>query len=144
MPRDRRYDWAYLFGAVCPARAVAAALVLPHANAEAMTLHLRTISEAVAPGAHAVVVADGAGYHHKAAIKIPNNITLIALPPYAPELNPIENVWQYLRQNFLSHRILDDYAQIVDACADAWNALVALPERLRSITQRSWATAVKR
>ena len=62
-----------------------------------MTLHLRTISNAVAPDAHAIVVADGAGYHHKAAIRIPDNITLIKLPPYSPELNPIENVWQYLR-----------------------------------------------
>lgn len=107
-----------------------------------MTRHLRTISDAVAPGAHAIVVADGAGYHHKAAIRIPDNITLIKLPPYSPELNPIENVWQYLRQNFLSHRILDDYDQIVDACSDAWNALVALPDQLRSITDREWAKAV--
>jgi len=116
--------------------------VLPLANAEAMTLHLQTISSAVAPDAHAVVVADGAGYHHRAAIRIPDNITLLTLPPYSPELNPVENVWQYLRQNFLAHRILDDYDQIVDACSEAWNALVAMPDRLRSITDRAWAKTV--
>jgi transposase len=141
-PRDRRYAWAYLFGAVCPTRAAAAALVLPHADADAMTLHLQAISHAVTPGAHAVVVADGAGYHHRAAITIPDNITLLTLPPYSPELNPIENVWQFLRQNFLSHRILDDYDAIVTACCDAWNALIAIPERLRSITTRHWAKTV--
>lgn len=116
--------------------------MLPQANAEAMTLHLDAISKAVAPGAHGVVVADGAGYHHKAAISIPDNITLLTLPPYSPELNPVENVWQYLRQNFLSHRILDDYDEIVDACCSAWNALVNMPQRLRSITFRPWAKAV--
>ncbi len=140
--RDHRHDWAYLFGAVCPARAEAAALVLPHADSEAMSLHLSVISAAIASNAHAVVVTDGAGYHHKAAITIPDNITLITLPPYSPELNPIENVWQYLRQNFLAHRIFDDYDQIVEACASAWNALVATPERLRTITSREWAKAV--
>jgi transposase len=84
------------------------------------------------------------GYHHKAALGIPNDITSIALPPYASELDPIETVWQHLRQNVLSYRILDDDEQIVDACADTWNARVALPERQRSITRRSRATAVKR
>jgi hypothetical protein len=76
------------------------------------------------------------GYHHSAALNIPNNVTLIALPPCAPEIDPIQNV--------VSHRILDDDAPIVDACADAWNARVVLAERLRAITRRSWATAVKR
>ena len=96
-PRDQRYDWAYLFGAVCPARAATAAIVVPHANAEAMNIHLDAISRAVAPGAHALIVMDGAGYHHRAAIKLPAIISVLKLPPYSPELNPIENVWQYLR-----------------------------------------------
>ena len=62
-PRDRRYGWAYLFGAVCPERAVGAGLVLPYVNAEAMNLHLQEISRHVTPGAHAVLVLDGAGWH---------------------------------------------------------------------------------
>lgn len=141
-PRDQRYDWAYLFGAVCPARAATAAVVVPHANAEAMNIHLDAISRAVAPGAHALTVMDGAGYHHRAAIKLPANISVLKLPPYSPELNPIETVWQYLRQNFLAHRILDDYDAIVDACCDAWNALARMPDRIKSITQRHWAEKV--
>ncbi len=139
-PRDTRYEWAYLFGAVCPERAVAAALVMPHADSEAMNLHLREIGRAVAPGAHAILVLDGAGWHTSHSLKPPDNVTLLCLPPYAPELNPIENVWEYLRKNNLSRRIYETYENIVDACCKAWNDLLETPQRLVSITQRSWAT----
>jgi transposase len=87
-------------------------------------------------------VLDGAGWHGAAALVIPANITLLPLPPYSPELNPVENIWQYLRQNQLSLRVGDNYAASVDTCCEAWNALVAMPDRLASITRREWATAV--
>lgn len=138
-PRDRRYDWAYIFGAVCPARAASAALVLPEANAEMMELHLQEISRHVAEGAHAVVVLDGAGWHGAKALAIPDNISLLLLPAYSPELNPIENVWLYLRQNYLSNRVFDDYDAIVEACCDAWRAFTALTDVVMSVTQRVWA-----
>jgi hypothetical protein len=141
-PRDRRYAWAYLFGAVCPERAIGAALVLPYANAEAMRLHLAEISRHVAQGAHAVLVLDGAGWHSAADLAVPDNLTLLPLPPYSPELNPVENVWQYLRQNQLSLRVWPDYDAIVETCCQAWNTLTAMPERLASITRREWARAV--
>jgi hypothetical protein len=85
-PRDQRYEWAYIFGAVCPERSLTAALVLPCANAEAMNLHLAEISKQVAAGAHAVLLLDGAGYHQEAALELPHNISLLPLPPYSPEL----------------------------------------------------------
>jgi hypothetical protein len=138
-PRDTRYDSAYIFGAVCPERAVATALVMPLANTEAMNLHLEEISRAVTYGAHAVLVFDGAGWHKSAALEIPDNITTIRLPGYSPELNPTENIWEYLRGNYLAFRVLDDYDAIVDTCCDAWNDLLATPERIASITRRSWA-----
>lgn len=141
-PRDQRYSWAYLFGAVCPARAVGAALVLPHVNKEAMRLHLEEISCHVSPGAHAVLVLDGAGWHGGAGLDVPDNLTLLPLPPYSPELNPVENLWQYLRQNQLSLRVWPNYAAIVESCCQAWNALMSTPERLGSITRRSWAKTV--
>jgi transposase len=97
--RDTRYEWAYIFGAVCPERATGAALVLPFANTEAMNLHLAEISRTVAPGAHAVLVLDGAGWHGGKDLAVPDTISLLTLPPYAPELNPVENVWEYLRGN---------------------------------------------
>ena len=83
-PRDSRYEWAYLFGAVCPERAVGTALVMPYANSEAMNLHLREIARAVAPGAHAIIVLDGAGWHTSHTLNPPHNITLLCLPPYSP------------------------------------------------------------
>jgi len=138
-PRDNRYQWAYIFAAVCPERATGAALVMPCANTEAMNLHLKEIGRAVSNGAHAVLVCDGAGWHTTPQLKLPKNITLLRLPACAPELNPTENVWEYLRKNYLALRVLDDYDAIVDACYQAWNDLLAMPDRLASITHRSWA-----
>ncbi len=136
-PRDSRYEWAYIFAAVCPERATGAALVMPHANTEAMNLHLQEISRTVAPGA--ALVCDGAGWHTSPALELPDNITPVCLPPYAPKLNPTENIWEYLRKNYLALRVLDDYDAILDACCKAWNDLLTMPDRLVSITQRNWA-----
>jgi hypothetical protein len=93
--RDTRYQWAYLFGAVCPSRKLGAGLVMPYANTEAMNKHLEEIAKAVLPGAHAVLVLDQAGWHGSQGLIVPANITLLPLPPYSPELNPAENVWEY-------------------------------------------------
>jgi transposase len=91
-------DSAYLFGAICPNRAVGAAIIMPSVNAEAMTEHLAEISTQVAHGAHAVLVCDSAGWHQTGGrLGVPDNITLLPLPSYSPELNPMENVWEYLR-----------------------------------------------
>jgi hypothetical protein len=121
---------------------VGAGLVLPHVNTEAMGLHLAEIGRRVAPGAHGVVVLDGAGWHGSGDLPVPENLTLLPLPPRSPELNPVENVWQYLRQNKLGLRVWPDYDAIVASCCEAWNALVAMPDRLASITSREWAEAV--
>jgi hypothetical protein len=142
-PRDQRYDWAYIFGAVCPARGIGVGLILPEINVEAMNLHLAEISRHVSPGAHGVVVLDGAGWHQPGGrLVAPDNLSLLPLPPYSPELNPVENIWQFLKQNFFSNRIFDSYEAIVDACCAAWNALMALPTRIRSIAERDWAKTV--
>ena len=141
--RDNRHDSVYLFGALCPARATGAAVIMPAANSEAMSEHLKEIATQVAPGAHAVLVCDGAGWHqHGERLTVPHNITLLPLPPYSPELNPTENIWQFLRQNFLSNRVFDSYQAIVDACCDAWNKLIAMPNRIRTIGSRDYAETV--
>ena len=104
-----------------------------------MNEHLAEISRCVSPGAIAVLVLDRAGWHSSPRLEIPDNLVLLSLPPYAPELNPMENIWQYLRQNQLSHRIWETYEQIIEACRTAWNSLVAAPARITSITTRAWA-----
>ena len=142
-PRDQRREWAYIFGAVCPCRDVGAALVLPYANAQAMNLHLEEISSQVTQGSHAVLLLDGAGWHQTGGkLRVPGNISLLHLPAYSPELNPVENIWQFLRQNHLSNRVFKNYDEILDACCAAWNALTAEPKRIASIATRDWASVV--
>jgi transposase len=138
--RDNRHDSAYLFGALCPSRATGAAIIMPAANSEAMNEHLKEIATQVSPGAHAVLVCDGAGWHQRGErLQVPENITLLPLPPYSPELNPMENVWDYLRGNKLSHSVWDTYDAIVRACAEAWRFLLDDPKRISSVAMRSWA-----
>ena len=115
------------------------ALILPACNTEAMNLHLAEIAKAVAPGAHAVLLVDQAGWHLSARLLIPANITILALPPKCPELNPVENIWQYMRDNWLSNRIFKSYDDIVDHCCYAWNTLVDRPWKIMSIGLRQWA-----
>ena len=138
-PADQRYENAYLFGAICPAKGKGAALALPYADTEMMQLHLDEISRHVEKGAHAVLLLDRAGWHTTGKLAMPKNITPILLPSRAPELNPVENVWQYLRQNWLSNRVFENYDAIIDAACDAWRRLVDQPETITSIGMRNWA-----
>jgi transposase len=107
-----------------------------------MNLHLAEIARQVDAQAHAVVILDQAGWHGARTLLVPENLTLLSLPPYSPELNPVENLWQFLKHNFLNSRVFADYQAIVDACCDAWNRLRAIPGQIRSITSRTWARTV--
>jgi transposase len=138
-PRDQRTASASLFGAICPEQGKAAALVLPHCNSAAMTLHLAEIARAVAPGAHAVLMLDQAGWHRSHKLVVPANITLLPLPPKCPELNPVENIWQYMRDNWLCNRVFRSQSDILDHCCYAWNRLIAQPWTIMSIGLRQWA-----
>jgi transposase len=104
-----------------------------------MQLHPDEIAHAVEPGAHALVMLDRAGWHMTDRLTVPDNITLLALPPRAPELNPVENVWQFMRDNWLSNRVFKSHDDILDHCCDAWNKLVDQPWRIMSIALRDWA-----
>lgn len=104
-----------------------------------MTLHLKEIAAAVAPGAHAILLLDQAGWHGSAALESPANITLLPLPPRSPELNPVENVWQFMRDNWLSNRVFTSYDDILDQCCRAWNRLVEQPWRIMTLGLRQWA-----
>ena len=136
---DLRTGCAYLYGAICPQRGTGAAMVMERADTQGMQLHLDEISANVAAGAHALLILDRAGWHTTGKLRIPGNITLMPLPPRSPELNPAENIWQHLRQRWLSNRIFKDYEAILDAVCDAWNRLIAEPNRIISIGTRSWA-----
>ena len=92
---------------------------MPRCDTEAMNLHLAEIATQIAPGAHAVVLLDQAGWHLSGRLIIPPNITLVSLPAKCPELNPQETIWQFMRDNWLSNRIFQSYDQIVDLCCNA-------------------------
>lgn len=112
---------------------------MPAVSIDVMNKHLAEISQCVSHGAIALLILDGAGWHSSPQLIVPANIVLMPLPPYAPELNSVENIWEYLRSNFLSHCVWDTYEAILDACCDAWNALMAKSEIITSIGTREWA-----
>ena len=117
-------------------------LVLPAVNAKVMDLFLARFAATLPEEVHAVMVFDGAGWHHPRALNLPENLTLVLLPPYSPELNPVERVWLYLRERFLSLRVLDDTEAVIEACCAAWNGLAAEPDRLRTLCAYPWITKV--
>ena len=97
-----------------------------------------TTARSVSPGAHAVLIIEHAAWHTTSKLTVPPNITLLPLPPRAPELNPIENIWLFMRDNWLSNRIFKSYDEIVAICCEAWNKLTDQPWKIMSIGRRKW------
>jgi len=135
---DQRYTFAYIYGAVEPGADNAFALILPEVSANAMQVYLDKFAETIGPDEHVLLVLDQAGWHEAKTLRIPANITLEPLPPRSPELNPAERVWLFLKEKFLSHRLLDDYDAILNAAAGAWNRIANEPGRLASLCSYPW------
>ena len=138
-PCDQRTASTYIFGAICPKEGKGAALIMPRCDTEAMNLHLAEIATQIAPHAHAALLVDQAGWHLSGRLIVPPIITLIPFPAKCPELNPQENIRQFMRDNWLSNRILKSFDDIVDHCCDAWNKLIDQPWRITSIGMRDWS-----
>jgi hypothetical protein len=135
---DVGFASTWLFAAACPERDAAVGLVLPEVSTAAMNLFLAAVAQDVPPGTHAVLVLDQAGWHTSRGLAVPPNLTLVHLPPSSPELNPVEKLWQFLRERLLSHRVFHDLGAVIDATCAAWNRLVAEPGRVRSLTAFPW------
>ena len=101
-----------------------------------MQEHLTEISATVDPGAHAVLILDQAGWYTTTKLIVPKNIALLPPPPRSPELNPVENIWQYIRDNWLSNRVFKSYDDIIALCCEAWNNLIDRPWKIMSIECR--------
>ncbi|MCC6229946.1 MAG: IS630 family transposase [Phycisphaerales bacterium] len=138
--RQTRYENAYLYAAVDPATRDSSALVAPRVNTETMSAFLKLLSAEVGPHDHVVLVLDRAGWHVSTRLEIPANLTLLHLPPYSPELNPVERLWLYLKSHFLSNRVFTDYDHLLQAGTDAYRALEPQRDRLKSICATAWLT----
>ena len=134
--KQTEYKWLYLFAAVNAMTGESCALLSPTVNTAVMHAHLAMISRQVGPHRHVILVLDQAGWHVAKALQVPNNLTLLPLPPYSPELNPIERVWAYLRSHYLSNRVFADDDHLWQACRTAWNLLDE--QRLRTLCHTPW------
>ena len=137
--RQQQFEYAYIFGAVCPKKDRAVGLVLPTIGIDCMQKHLEEISKEVEPGNQAVVVFDRAAWHTTKKLCLPKNISLLPLPAASPELNPTEQVWQVLRDRYLGNRCFDSYEHILDSCCNAWNAFTSIAGSVRALCSRAWA-----
>ena len=135
---DQRYTFAYIFGAVEPGTDNSFALIMPEVSTEAMQIYLDKFAETIAPEEHVLMALDQAGWHGAKDLKVPANITLEPLPPRSPELNPVERLWLFLKEKFLSHRLLDDYDAIEAAVCAAWKRIIGETGRLISLTSYPW------
>ncbi|WP_418357942.1 IS630 family transposase [Shewanella basaltis] len=131
--RQRQFEYVHLFGAVCPRNGATEAFISPYINKEVMRQHLSQISLATPSGRYAVVIMDGASWHANDIADDFENLSVVKLPPYSPELNPIEQVWSWLRQHKLANRCFEGYESIVDACCEAWSAFIEDKERVKKL-----------
>jgi len=127
--RQTEYEYLWVIGAACPETGHAEGLLSPQLNTAIINTFLEQFSATIPPDEQAVMVWDGAGFHTSKALKVPENITLVRLPPYSPELNPIENLWHYLKSHFWSNRAYKDYDALEEAAMKAWRT-AALNEAL--------------
>ena len=134
--KQTEYEWVYLFAAVHPQTGKSSALIAPSVNTDYMNHHLRFISEEAGEDTQVVLVLDQAGWHMSKALDVPQNITLLHLPPYSPELNPVERVWAYLKSHYLSNRVYEDYDDLFNTSTHAWNRLDE--DRFRSLCKTDW------
>ena len=122
--RQNGREWLYVLMAVGVGTGAASALIMPELNAAVVNLFLEQFSGEPPAGVHAVLIWDGAGYHTSKDLVVPSNVSLIHLPPYSPELNPVENLWHYLKSHFWSNRSYDDYEALEEAAVSAWRTAV--------------------
>ena len=136
--RQTKYEWLYVIGAVCPQTGQSSGLLSPYINTEIMNIYLYQFSNKLAENVHAVLIWDQAGFHKSKALKIPDNITIVPLPPYSPELNPVENLWHYLRSHYWSNRAYVDYDDLRFAAIEAWQKAALDPEIIKSVCQAKY------
>ncbi len=123
----------YALAAVCIGTGAVSAMLVAKLDTETLSAFLGQLSRDLPPGEHAVLIWDGAGYHTAAGLEVPGNISLIQLPPYSPELNPVENLWHYLRSHHWSNRAYRDYEELESEASRSMCAVCLDAEKVKSI-----------
>lgn len=137
--RQTEYEYLWVLGAVCPETGHSDGLLSPQLNTQIMNLFLEQFSQTLAPDEHAAMIWDGAGYHTSGKLKVPANVTIIQLPAYSPELNPIENLWHYLKSHYWSNRAYADYDALEQAAIQAWQLAALDPELMKTVCAAPYA-----
>jgi transposase len=132
-PKQTAYGNLHVLTAVCPASGRAEGLISPQLNASVVQTFLDQLSATLPAGTHVVLVWDGAGYHVAKALRVPDNLSVVKLPPYSPELNPVERLWLYLRSHYWSNRVYADLGALEEAAVTGWRAVCLTPDRIKSV-----------
>lgn len=136
--RQTAYQYLWVLGAVCPETGHAEGLLSPKLNTEVVNAFLIGLSKTLAEDEHAVMIWDGAGFHRSGKLKMPANITPVELPAYSPELNPIENLWHYLKSHHWSNRAYADYQALEEASMEAWHESVLDADLMKTVCAAPW------
>jgi transposase len=113
-------------------------LLAPYLNVQTIDAFFRQFEKEVDSEVQVFMIWDQAGFHTSEKVKVPKNVTLIPLPPYSPQLNPVEKLWQYLRQRYWSNRIYANYDHLREAAAQAWHKVCLDPEKIKSICRAAY------
>jgi len=140
-PKQAAYGNLHVLTAVCPASGRAEGLISPQLNASVVQTFLDQLSATLPTGTHAVLVWDGAGYHVAKALRVPDNLSVVKLPPYSPELNPVERLWLYLRSHYWSNRVYADLNALEEAAVSGWRAVCLAPDRIKSVCRCEYLPA---
>ena len=136
--KQKQFISSYIYAATCATTGDSFGLILPEANTKCMQIYLDKFSEHIKSAKHVGLIIDNARWHTSKQLNVPANITLIPLPPYSPELNSMEQVWQWMKKHYLSNMCFKDYDQILDKLQDAWNAFSNNTELVKSMCYREW------
>jgi hypothetical protein len=131
--RQTEYNYLWVIAAACPASGAATGIIMPHLDTDVINPFLGELSRQLAPDVHAVLIWDRAGYHTSGSVEVPRNVSLIPLPPYSPELNPIENLWHYLRSHHGSNRVYEDWEALKTEAVVSMRAVGTDPDKIKSV-----------
>jgi transposase len=137
--RQTKYEWLYVMRAVCPETGQTVGLLSPNINTPIMNIFLEQFTQEINPDVQVILVGDQAGFHTSNDLKVPPHVTIVPLPAYSPELNPVENLWHYLRSHYGSHRSYENYEELRSAAIDAWQKAALDPEIVKSVCHTSYA-----